>query len=64
MSKAGESILRGASEALSYARGDQEGFVAHVPEHIDVRAIGQNRARLRKLCRPRPRRITRLRWQK
>ena len=39
MSKASESILRGASEALSYARGEQEGFVAHVPEHIDMKAI-------------------------
>jgi hypothetical protein len=39
MSKAGESILRGARGALSYARGEQEGFVAHVPEHIDMKAI-------------------------
>ncbi len=39
MSKAGESILRGAREALSYARGEQEGFVANVPEHIDMKAI-------------------------
>ena len=39
--KAGKSILRGASEALSYARGEQAGFVAHVPEHIDVKAISE-----------------------
>ena len=39
MSKAGESILRGAREALDYARGEDDGFVAHVPDQIDVRAI-------------------------
>ena len=39
MSKAGESILRGAREALAYARGAREGFVAHVPDRIDVKAI-------------------------
>lgn len=39
MSKAGESILRGAREALGYARGEREGFVAHVPAEIDVKAI-------------------------
>lgn len=40
MSKAGESILRGAREALAYARGETEdGFVAHVPRRIDVRAV-------------------------
>ena len=39
MFKAGESILRGVSEALSYARGKQDGFVAHVPERVDVKAI-------------------------
>ncbi|GIK98575.1 MAG: transcriptional regulator [Alphaproteobacteria bacterium] len=39
MSKAGESILRGAHEALAYARGAREGLVAHVPDRIDVRAI-------------------------
>ncbi|MDH3595872.1 MAG: helix-turn-helix domain-containing protein [Rhodospirillales bacterium] len=41
MSKAGESILRGAREALDYARGEREGFVAHVPERLDVKAIRQ-----------------------
>jgi putative transcriptional regulator len=39
MSKAGESILRGAREALAYARGESDGFVAHVPEQVDVKAI-------------------------
>ena len=39
MSKAGESILRGAREALEYAQGEREGFAAHVPEEIDVKAI-------------------------
>lgn len=39
MSKAGESILRGAREALDYARGEDDGFVAHVPDQIDVRAV-------------------------
>jgi len=39
MSKAGESLLRGAREALDYARGSREGFVTHVPELIDVKAI-------------------------
>ena len=39
MSKAGESILRGARQALEYARGDRDGFVVHVPERVDVKAI-------------------------
>ena len=39
MSKSGESILRGARQALRYARGKRGGFVAHVPEDIDVAAI-------------------------
>lgn len=39
MSKAGQSILRGARQALDYARGEREGFVAHVPQEIDVAAI-------------------------
>jgi putative transcriptional regulator len=39
MSQAGESILRGAHQALAYARGARDGFTAHVPEEIDVRAI-------------------------
>ena len=39
MTKAGESILRGAREALEYAKGERDGFIAHVPDDIDVRAI-------------------------
>ena len=39
MSKAGKSILTGAREALSYARGEREGFVAHVPEEVNVKSI-------------------------
>ena len=39
MSKSGESILRGARQALDYGRGERAGFVAHVPEDIDVAAI-------------------------
>jgi len=43
MSTAGQSILRGARQALAYAKGEREGFVAHVPDTLDVKAI---RARL------------------
>ncbi|MHB1219901.1 MAG: helix-turn-helix domain-containing protein [Alphaproteobacteria bacterium] len=43
MSKTGASILRGAKQALEYARGARDGFVAHVPERFDVKAL---RARL------------------
>jgi putative transcriptional regulator len=43
MSKAGESIPRGAHQALAYAKGVRDGFVAHVPEQVDGAAI---RARL------------------
>lgn len=39
MSKAGQSILRGARQALAYARGARAGYVVHVPETVDVRAI-------------------------
>lgn len=39
MSTAGRSILKGAYEALEYATGRRDGFVAHVPEEIDVAAI-------------------------
>jgi putative transcriptional regulator len=38
--KAGQSILQGAREALAYARGEKNhGSVVHVPEDIDVKAI-------------------------
>jgi putative transcriptional regulator len=39
MSKSGQSILRGARQALAYARGARDGFVAHVPAEVDVLAI-------------------------
>ncbi len=39
MSKSGQSILRGARQALEYAHGAREGFMAHVPEDVDVAAI-------------------------
>jgi putative transcriptional regulator len=39
MSKAGASILRGASQALDYAKGKRRGFRIHVPEEVDVKAI-------------------------
>lgn len=39
MSKAGASILKGARQALAYARGERKGFVAHVPAAVDVKAI-------------------------
>jgi putative transcriptional regulator len=39
VSRSGQSILRGARQALDYARGAREGFVAHVPEEVDVAAI-------------------------
>jgi putative transcriptional regulator len=39
MSKSGQSILRGAREALAYANGARKGYVAHVPASPDVKAI-------------------------
>jgi putative transcriptional regulator len=39
MSKSGQSILRGARQALEYAHGRRDGFTAHVPEEVDVAAI-------------------------
>jgi putative transcriptional regulator len=39
MSKARQSVLRGARQALAYAKGERDGFVAHVPKHVDVAAI-------------------------
>lgn len=39
MSKSGQSILRGARQALAYAHGTRDGFAAHVPETVDVAAI-------------------------
>ncbi len=42
MSEVGESILRGARDALAYARGDKRrgrATVVHVPEQVDVKAV-------------------------
>ena len=40
MSNAGNRILKSIRQARAYARGEAtEGFVAHVPEDVDVRAI-------------------------
>lgn len=39
MSRSGQSILRGARQALAYARGAREGYIAHVPQNVDVAAI-------------------------
>ena len=45
MSKAGSRILRSAHQALAYARGETtEGFVAHIPEAVDVKAIRDRQA--------------------
>ena len=41
MTKAGESILRGAREALDYAGGENKGYMVHVPDVVDVKAIRQ-----------------------
>ncbi len=42
MSEVGESILRGARDALAYARGDKSrgrATVIYVPERVDVKAV-------------------------
>lgn len=40
MSKAGERLLKSARRARAFVRGEEtEGFVVHVPEEVDVRAI-------------------------
>ena len=40
MSKAGNKLITSAKQALSYARGDtSEGFIAHVPDDVDVKSI-------------------------
>jgi putative transcriptional regulator len=43
MSKAGDSLLRGAREALAYAKGeaDVSQYGVHVPKSLDVKAIRQ-----------------------
>jgi putative transcriptional regulator len=40
MSKAGSKLIKSANQALAYARGEiSEGFIAHVPEDVDVKSI-------------------------
>jgi putative transcriptional regulator len=40
MSRAGERLLRSVRQARAYARGETtEGFIVHVPETVDVKAI-------------------------
>ena len=40
MSKAGSKLIKSAKQALAYAQGEtSEGFIAHVPEEIDVKSI-------------------------
>ena len=40
MSKAGSKLIKSAKQALAYARGEASGgFIAHVPEEIDVKSI-------------------------
>jgi putative transcriptional regulator len=40
MSSAGKGVLQSVRRARAYARGDTtEGFIAHVPKHVDVKAI-------------------------
>jgi putative transcriptional regulator len=44
MSDLGQSIIQGAIEALSFARGeaDQQDYKIHIPEAINVQRIRQN----------------------
>jgi putative transcriptional regulator len=39
MTKAGKKIVAGAQQALAFARGETKGFIVHVPEDVDVKAI-------------------------
>ena len=42
MAETGESIVRGAHDALAYAHGNKtkgRATTVHVPEHVDVKAI-------------------------
>jgi len=43
MAKAGGKLIKSAQQALAYARSEAtEGFVAHVPDEVDVKAIRQS----------------------
>ncbi|ANT65464.1 helix-turn-helix domain-containing protein [Prosthecochloris sp. CIB 2401] len=40
MSEAGSKLIKSARQALAYARGEvSAGFIAHVPDEVDVKAI-------------------------
>lgn len=39
MTKAGKSILKGAREALDYAKGARDGYGVHIPADVNVKAI-------------------------
>ncbi len=39
MTKAGDSILKGAREALEYAEGERKGYKVHIPDTVNVKAI-------------------------
>ncbi|MFA6279603.1 MAG: transcriptional regulator [Bdellovibrionales bacterium] len=40
MSKTGSKLIKSARHALAYARGEvRTGFVAHVPDEVDVKSI-------------------------
>ena len=39
MTKAGDSILAGAREALEFAQGKRTGAKVHIPDEIDARRI-------------------------
>jgi putative transcriptional regulator len=40
MSKVGRRLIESAKQARAYARGEiKEGFVAHVPDEVDVKAL-------------------------
>jgi len=40
MSEAGNKLIKSARQALAYARGEEtEGFIAHVPDVVDLKAI-------------------------
>lgn len=41
MTKAFDMIMEGLDEVESYLKGDRAGFVVHIPEDVDVKAIRQ-----------------------
>jgi putative transcriptional regulator len=41
MTKAFEMIMEGLDAVEGYLKGEREGFVVHIPDEVDVRAIRQ-----------------------